>query len=78
MRDWPRMQFRFYGISKWSGKLIGDATEMQDFYKWAESRGIDIDGVHPYGPRPVPLVVEQNYPHANCYMDQEKADNFFS
>jgi len=78
MKDWPRMQFRFYGVSKWTGRLEGDATAIQDFSEWAKSRGIDVTGEHPFGPRPIPQVVEELYLHAFSYMPQEKADAFFS
>lgn len=78
MKDWPKMQFRFYGVSKWTGTLQGDATATQDFKLWAKSRGIDLSGLHPYGERPVPPFVEACYPHDPTYLIQEKVDNFFS
>ncbi len=78
MKTWPKMQFRFYGVSKWTGKLVGDATEIQDVGVWARSRGIDISGLHPIGNRPVPSYVESSYPHEPTYITQEDADTFFS
>ncbi len=72
------MQFRFYGVSKWTGRLIGDATAEQDFKLWAKSRGIDLSGLHPYGERPVPPFVESCYLPELGYLTQEKVDTFFS
>lgn len=77
LKDWPRMQFRFYGVSKWTGKLEGDATACQDILEWARSRGVDTSGEHPFGDRPVPPWVESAYPHSCTYVSQEKADTFF-
>jgi hypothetical protein len=69
------MQFKFWGISKWTGKLIGDATDLDDIYKWAASRSIDLK--KPYGYRPVPSLVEQQHPHDPTYVLQSEADRFF-
>lgn len=71
------MQFRFYGISKWTGELVGDATAVHDFDSWAKSRGIDVSGLHPFGERPVPPDVEVYYSHAPCYFTEEKVAIFF-
>lgn len=78
MESWPRMQFRFYGVSKWTGELEGDATATQDFDAWARSRGIDTSGLHPCGSRPVPPWVENSYTHSITYFCQEDADTFFT
>jgi len=70
------MQFRFYGVSKWTGKLEGDSTELQDIWEWVDSRGIDRS--EPFGVRPVPPWVENLYPHSSTYVRQEIADTFFT
>lgn len=71
------MQFRYYGISAANGRLIADATELQDINKWARSRGIDTSGRCPIGERPVPGYVESNYPHEPGYVFQKDVDTFF-
>jgi len=76
MSSWPRMQFRFYGVTS-SGALVGDATELQDFSKWACSRNIDTSGIHPYGERPTPQYVETSYRHDVGYVLQKDVDTFF-
>jgi len=72
-----KMQFKFYGISKWHGKLMGDATSTEDFFLWANSRGVDITGGKPFGDRPVPKAVEESYEWDPTYVSQEEADIFF-
>ena len=76
MSMWPRMQFLFYGVTS-SGVLVGDATEIEDFDKWAKVRNIDISGQHPFGQRPVPSYVETSYRHDVGYLLQKDVDTFF-
>jgi len=78
VKDWPKMQFRFYGISKWTGELEGDATATQDIDLWAKSRGVDTSGLNPFGERPTPQYIEQSFPQSPTYLPQEKVDTFFS
>lgn len=77
MTSWPRMQFRFFGVSKWTGHLMGDATVTEDFNVWAKSRGIDTSGAHPFGARPTPEDVEKSYPHCPTYVLQKDVATFF-
>jgi hypothetical protein len=71
------MQFRFFGVSKWTGKLVGDATAVDDIDLWTKSRGIDTSGAHPFGARPTPSCVESYYYHEPTYVLQKDADIFF-
>lgn len=75
--NWPKMQFRFYGVSVSTGRLVADATEIQDMTKWAKSRGINLTGECPVGERPVPAFVEEAYSHEPGYVLQKDVDTFF-
>ena len=70
-----KMEFKFWGICKGSGKLQGDATELTDFSAWAKSRGIDPK--MPHGLRPVDLHTEQAYKHHMDYVPQHLANTMF-
>jgi hypothetical protein len=60
-----------------TGRLVADATEIQDMTTWAKSRGINLTGMCPVGERPVPGFVEQGYPHEPGYVLQKDVDVFF-
>ena len=77
MSNWPKMQFRFYGVSVSTGRLVADATEIKDIDVWAKSRGINLTGMCPVGERPVPDFVEQGYSHEPGYVFQKDVDTFF-
>ena len=77
MSTWPKMQFRYYGVSVSTGRLVADATELQDINTWAASRGVITDGKHPIGNRPVPASVESSYIHEPCYVLEKDVATFF-
>lgn len=70
-----KMQFKYWGICKYDGMLMGDATAVDDFTLWAKSRG--IDPTKPFGERPVPPEIEEQYKHHPCYVKQSDADTMF-
>ena len=71
-----KMKFKFWGICKGCGKLVGDATELTDFDTWARSRS--IDPTKPHGKRPVDPMAENAYSHHPEYILQKDADGMFN